>query len=276
MPQVSADQDLEVLLDHLKRNRGFDFTGYKRASLARRVDKRVQALGVGGYASYVDFLEVHPEEFEALFNTILINVTTFFRDEAAWECLRGKVLPDLIGRKSATEPIRVWSAGCASGQEAYSVAILLAELLGPDAYRARVKIYATDVDEEALAQARHATYPAAMLDQVPPDLIDRYFDRINANYSFRKDLRRQIIFGRHDLIQDAPISRVDLLVCRNTLMYFNAETQATILLRFHLALNDGGVLFLGRAETLLTHTSTFAPLDLKHRISTNGKRASTS
>jgi two-component system, chemotaxis family, CheB/CheR fusion protein len=261
------EQDLEVLLDHLKRNRGFDFTGYKRASLARRIQKRMHYVNLVRYADYMDYLEVHPEEFAALFNTILINVTSFFRDESAWEVMARDVIPELLERKTAGSQLRVWSAGCASGEEPYTLAIILAELLGPEEYRERVKIYATDVDDEALAKARQATYTEREVAGVPPKLLEKYFERNESNFIFRKDLRRQVVFGRHDLIQDAPISRVDILVCRNSLMYFNAETQSRILARFHFALNEGGILFLGRAETLLTHASTFQPIDLKRRIS---------
>jgi two-component system CheB/CheR fusion protein len=257
----------EALLDYLKRNRGFDFTGYKHASLARRIQKRMQSVKIEGYPEYIDYLEVHPEEFNALFNTILINVTSFFREPATWEYLAEHVFRELIGRKPAGMPIRVWGAGCASGEEAYTAAMILAEALGWEGYRERAKIYATDIDEEALNKGRQAIYPETEVEAIPKPLLDRYFDQINGNFSFNKELRRNVIFGRHDLIQDAPISRVDLIVCRNVLMYFNAETQSKILARFHFALNDGGILFLGRAETLLTHTTTFAPVDLKRRIS---------
>src|SRR5437588_6152337 len=145
--------------------------------------------------------------------------------------------------------------------------------MGTQDYKERVKIYATDVDEEALTNARQASYDEREAAGVPPAFLSTYFDGNDKSYTFRKDLRRNIIFGRHDLIQDAPISRVDLLVCRNTLMYFNAETQSHILTRFHFALNDGGVLFLGRAETLLTNANTFSPLDLRRRIFTKVPRA---
>jgi len=263
-----------VLIEHLKRSRGFDFAGYKPASLERRIQKRMQTVGVREYLDYVDYLEVHPEEFEILFNAILINVTAFFRDDAAWEYLAQHVIPDLLSRKPAPAPIRVWSAGCASGEEAYTLAMLLAELLGATEYKDRVKIYATDIDEEALTHARQATYNEKEIDGVPPALVEKYFERGDGTYAVRKDLRRNVIFGRHDLVQDAPISRVDLLVCRNTLMYFNAETQSRILTRFRFALGDGGVLFLGRAETLLTHANTFTPLDLRRRIFARLPRAS--
>jgi two-component system CheB/CheR fusion protein len=259
---------LESLLEYLRRTRGFDFTGYKRATLERRITKRLQIVGCAGYGDYLDYLEVHPDEFAFLFNTVLINVTSFFRDASSWEFLSESVLPDLFKRRQTPSGIRVWSAGCATGEEAYTLAMIFAEALGIEEFSERVKIYATDADDEALAKARLAIYDEREVAEIPPDLRAKYFEISDGKFAFRKDMRRQLIFGRHDLIQDAPISRVDLLVCRNTLMYFNAETQAKILQRFQFALNDNGVLFLGRAETLMTHTSMFAPLDLKRRIST--------
>ena len=260
------DLAFETLLVHLRDTRGFDFTGYKRSSLLRRVDRRMAQVGCSEYADYLDYLELHSEEFTALFNTILINVTCFFRDPEAWEFLRTQVLPGLLAGKGAHEPIRVWSAGCASGQEAYTLAMLLAELMGPDEFRRRVKIYATDVDEEGLVQARHAIYDEREVRGIPAALLERYFERQGQTHTFRKDLRRSVIFGRNDLVQDAPISRVDLLVCRNTLMYLTAETQARILSRFHFALTASGALFVGKAEMLLSHGGMFTPIDLKHRV----------
>jgi two-component system CheB/CheR fusion protein len=266
MAEQPVNRELEVLLDYLRRSRGFDFTGYKRASLSRRVEKRIQDVGADGYLSYLDHLEVDPEEFTQLFNTILLNVTSFFRDPPAWEYLGAQVLPKLAASKADDEPVRIWSAGCASGEEAYTLAMVVAEALGPEAVRDRVKIYATDVDEEALAQARQARYTASQVDGVPPELLERYFERSGDGYVFSKELRRSVIFGRHDLIQDAPISRIDLLVCRNTLMYLNSETQSRVLARFSFALREGGYLMLGKAEMLLAHSDLFTSEDLKRRV----------
>ena len=270
--EATRERDFEALLDYLRKQRGFDFSGYKRPSLIRRVEKRMQMLALGGFGDYMDYLEVHPEEFAELFNTILINVTAFFRDASAWEFLAAQVVPRIIERKKPGAPIRVWSAGCASGEEAYSVAIVLAEALGAGQFLERVKVYASDVDEEALNQARQATYSEKDLEPVDPTLRKKYFEPQNGRFAFRADLRRAVIFGRHDLMNDAPISRLDLLVCRNTLMYFNAEAQRRILARFHFALNsegeDGpaGYVFLGRAEMLLTHGNLFMPVEMKQRI----------
>jgi two-component system CheB/CheR fusion protein len=266
MNEEQTNREFEALLDYLKRNRGFDFTGYKRPSLIRRVQKRCAQVGVESFGDYIDYLEVRPEEFMHLFNTILINVTYFFRDDLAWDYLKEEVVPRIIENKNPKEVIRVWSAGCASGEEAYTIAMVLAEAIGEAQFRERVKVYATDADEESLIQARAASYTAKQVEAIPANLLEKYFERSETRCVFRKDLRRNVIFGRHDLLQDAPISRVDLLLCRNTLMYFNFEAQAKILVHFHFALNDPGYLFLGKSEMLLTHGNLFTPVDLKRRV----------
>jgi len=265
MPE-EADVRFEAVLAYIKETRGFDFTGYKRTSLMRRIRHRMNKVGIDDYNEYVDHLQVNSEEFAALFNTILINVTGFFRDPDAWELVRSDVVPALLAERGPDDQVRIWSAGCASGQEAYSLAMVFADALGPERFRQRIKIYATDVDEEALTQSRHATYTEAEVAGVTEDQLQRYFEQQGNRHVFRKDLRRSVIFGRNDLVQDAPISRIDLLVCRNTLMYFNAETQHKILGRFHFALAPRGLLFLGKAEMLLSHGRIFDPIDLKRRV----------
>jgi len=271
---VARDESFETLLLFLLESRGFDFTGYKRSTLLRRVKHRMDQVGISSYPEYHEYLQQHQEEFSFLFNTILINVTSFFRDAAAWEYVSADVLPRMIAAKGAHEPIRAWSAGCASGEEAYTLAMVLVEALGMSQFRERVKVYATDVDEDALRKARQGSFVEKDLEDVPAGLREKYFETNGGRYLFRGDLRRTVIFGRHDLLQDAPISRIDLLVCRNTLMYFEAETQARILARLHYALDDRGFLLVGKAEMLLSRDSIFAPLDLKHRVFTKVGRPS--
>ncbi|HEX8551270.1 MAG TPA: CheR family methyltransferase [Abditibacteriaceae bacterium] len=270
----STSPEFEALLAYLKRTRGFDFTAYKRTSLVRRVEKRMQQVGVDNFTAYVDYLEVHADEFTALFNTILINVTSFFRDPAAWEHIASDVLPFIRDSRDGNAPIRIWSAGCASGEEAYTLMMVAAECLGIDVARERVKVYATDADEEALAQARSAVYTTRQMEALPEGLAEKYFVSNGDRWTFHGELRRNIIFGRHDLVQDAPISRIDFLVCRNAMMYFNSETQGRVLARFHFALNDGGFLFLGKSETLLTHATLFSPVDMRRRIFAKVPRSS--
>jgi two-component system CheB/CheR fusion protein len=265
---ANSTVQFEALLDYLLKSRGFDFTAYKRSSLERRVQKRMQVANVEDYGGYCDYLEAHPSEFTLLFNTILINVTNFFRDPEAWEYLAADIIPRVLQSLKGDAFVRVWSAGCSSGEEPFSLAILLAEALGLAAFRERVKIYATDVDEEALSQGRQASYSERAVGAVPPALAEKYFEKSNDAYVLNRDLRRAVIFGRHDLILDPPISRVSLLVCRNTLMYFNSEVQHRVLDRFHFGLHDSGYLFLGKAEMLLTRFGVFGPVDLKRRVFT--------
>ena len=261
---TEIDPDFERLLAFLKESRSFDFTGYKRPSLMRRVRHRMREIDLAGFDEYQDRLQLDPDEFTALFNTILINVTSFFRDADAWEVLRDEIIPTLL-RNSDGAPIRVWSAGCAAGQEAYSIAMLLHEAMG-SAFRDRVKIYATDVDEDALNHARQASYSERELRGLPESYRDRYFEPVGSRWVCTPDLRRSVIFGRNDLTSDAPISRIDLLLCRNTLMYFNNETQAHVVSRLGFALRRNGTLFLGKAEMLLNHASVFDAVDLKRRF----------
>jgi two-component system CheB/CheR fusion protein len=263
--QPDPDPHLETLLTYIKDSRGFDFTGYKRSTLERRIRRRMEQVGIGDVEAYRDHLELHAEEFTELFNTILINLTAFFRDPEAWQYLRAVVVPDLLLAKP-DGPLRVWSAGCASGQEAYSLAICFAEALGLEEFRRRVKIYATDVDHDALAQARAASYTAQEVEGLSAEQLERHLEPTGDRWVFRPELRRAVIFGRNDLVQDAPISHIDLLLARNTLMYFTAETQGRILGRLHFALDPGGYLFLGKAELMLSHTHLFAPVEANRRF----------
>ena len=265
MTQTEPTPEFEALLVYLRESRGFDFTAYKRSTVQRRVVKRMTALGIDDFTEYQDYLEVHPDEFAVLFNTILINVTSFFRDTPAWEELASDVVPRILAASNGG-PIRVWSAGCASGEEAYTLAIVFCEVMGANEFRERVKIYATDADEDELATARQAIYTNGRSRALPLECAGRYLEPVGDRFCFRKDLRRAVIFGRHDLLQDAPISRLDLLVSRNTLMYFNADAQRRILARFFYALNEGGYLFLGKAETLLAHSQSFEQFDPHYRI----------
>ena len=262
--ELVEDPSFERLLQFLRDSRSFDFTGYKRPSLMRRVRHRMREIGVESFEDYQDVLQLEPREFTALFNTILINVTSFFRDHDAWEQLRTEILPRVL-EASDGSPLRVWSAGCSAGQEAYSIAMLLHDEMG-SSFRERVKIYATDVDEDALNYARQASYTEREIRGLPESYRERYFDLVNGRYLFTPDLRRSVIFGRNDLTSDAPISRIDILLCRNTLMYLNAETQTRVVGRLGFALRQDGVLFLGKAEMLLNHASVFEPIDLKRRF----------
>lgn len=268
MDQEEQAAELEELLAYIRSARGFDFSGYKRASLARRMQSRMQRVGVSTYAAYRDLLEADPGEFADLFDTILINVTGFFRDREAWEYLGSRIIPSILDEKRADEPIRAWCVGCSSGEETYTLAMVLAEQLesrgGFD--NQRLKIYGTDLDETALSQGRAGTYTADAVEPVPPQLRERYFTESDGRFSVRSELRASIIFGRHNLLQDSPIPNLDLLVCRNILMYFNAEAQTQAVARLHFALQPYAFAFLGRAEMLMAKMPLFEVVSLEHRI----------
>ena len=263
-PQVSTD--LDELLVYLREERGFDFTGYKRPNLERRIGKRMSELEIETFAEYREHLEMHPDEFPILFDTILINVTSHFREPDSWKFLAEDVIPRILESKASDQPIRAWVAGCATGEEAYTLAMVMAEAMGEESFARRVRIYASDVDQGSLGVARLGAYRPASMKTVPPELRERYFQDSVTREVFRPDLRRSVVFGALDLVRDAPISHVDLITCRNTLMYFNAELQNRILARFHFALNDPGFLFLGKAEMLLKQGDLFSPVNLKHRV----------
>jgi two-component system CheB/CheR fusion protein len=268
LPEVNPE--FEALLDYLKDNRGLDLTGYKRGTLMRRFQYRMQTLNIESFESYLQYLQWHSQEYLDLLNDVLINVTGFFRDRDAWDYLATDIIPTIIARKAPDESIRVWSAGCAAGQEIYSLLILFMEALGVEACLKRVQCFATDADESAVQQARKATYSDLEVTEIPPDLLQKYFEQTDQGYSFRSKLRHAIVFGHHNLTEDAPISKIDLLVCRNVLIYFNPEPQTSILARFHFALKNTGFLFLGQTENLINRRQIFTPVNLKHHVYTKG------
>jgi len=273
---AQPDPEFESLLAYLHRSRGFDFTAYKRTTLSRRVRHRMETIGgIETYSEYQDYLEVHPDEFAQLFNTILINVTSFYRDPAAWDFLSERVIPSVLASKAVSgAPVRCWVAGCASGEEPYTLAMVLSEAMGEE-YASRVKIYATDLNEGDLSKARQGVYSGRDVQSLPPRLREKYLRPVGQYFSVDPELRRNVVFGRHDLLTDSPISKGDLLLCRNTMMYFNSEAQTRVLERFHFAMLPTGYLFLGKAEMLLTNTDIFTPLDLKRRVFVRVDRTST-
>ena len=265
MPDDTDDPSFENLIHYIQDSRGFDFRGYKRSSLRRRIALRMEQVNADSFAAYNALLEADPHEFDGLLNTILIKVTSFFRDPDAWETLKQEVLSKLLAPRRR-EAIRIWSAGCATGEEPYSLAMLFAEALGATEFSRRVKIYATDLDEAALNTARHAAYLPRDLENVPQDLRHKYFDHTDQHHVVSRELRKCVIFGRHNIVDDAPISRIDLLACRNLLIYLSTEAQNLVLPRLHYALVDDGILFLGKAETQLARSKLFRSLDIKHRL----------
>ena len=256
---------LDELLHVLAEERDFDLRGYKPTTLERRIRRRMSQISLSSYESYVEYIRAHPDESNELLDTILINVTEFFRDPAAWDIIAEDILPYLLKRLRTGDSFRAWVAGCSTGEEVYSLAILVAEYFGPRISEFDIKIYATDADESALNTARRGEYAPERLRRVRPEWRHKYFS--NAKLPrVNRDIRRMLIFGRSDLAQDAPISHVQMIVCRNVLIYFDSITQTHILNRLHYALDPGGILFLGKSESKLSNSTMFRPVDSRWRI----------
>lgn len=262
---MAEQQTLKDLIRELAEERGIDLQGYKTTTLERRVRHRMQQLSLGTYEDYMNYVRQDQGETARLLDTVLINVTQFFRDPPAWKALEEQVQKVLLHDRPDGTSLRVWCAGCATGEEAYSVAILFSELLGPRVKEYEIKIYATDNDADALNTARRAEYHAEALQGVSAEIKARYFTGVGPRRVVR-DTRRMVIFGRSNLLADAPISHIDLLVCRNVLIYFNGAAQERILERLKYALNDGGILFLGKSESQLRRDSDFVPMNGRWRI----------
>src|SRR5258708_1063031 len=260
-----ADNSIKDLIKELAEERGVDLRGYKVTTLERRVNRRMQQLGLASYAEYLAYIRTRPTENTALLNTVLINVTRFFRDPPAWELLEESILPALFKDRPPGSSFRVWCAGCATGEEAYSIAILLFNFLGARTSEFDIKIYATDNDDEALSAARQAQYPAESLRGMRPEFRAKYFTG-DGTLRVARDVRRLVIFGQSNLLTDAPISHVDLLLCRNVLIYFDAAAQSHIMGRLKYALNESGILFLGKSETQLKRNTEFIPVNARWRI----------
>ena len=245
LPQPTLDR----LVGMVQEKRQIDFSGYKTGTLARRIKRRVVATGSGTVANYLEWTDAHPEELDLLVRDILISVTAFFRDPESFRALEELVGAICEAKEDGAE-IRVWVAGCATGEEAYSIAIQFAEALRQQTTTHPIQIFATDIDDEALDVARRGIYPPTALAKVPTELVDKYFQPARDMFEVGKQLRDMVVFARHNLVDDPPFMRTDLIACRNVLIYFDHSLQAKVLKRFHFALNDGGYLFLGRSESI--------------------------
>ncbi|TMA62836.1 MAG: PAS domain-containing protein [Deltaproteobacteria bacterium] len=262
----AGDPGFRKLLDKLHLEHNFDLRQYREGSLLRQVRRRMHQIRIADFEAYIRYLDGNRDEYAQLLNVILINVTRFFRDPEAWRLVRERILPVLIEEAATTHSLRLWSAGCSSGEEPYTLAMLVAECLRGSQNDYDVKIYGTDIDEDALATARAGLYRLEALKDVPRELFDGYFVAEGQAYRIRRDVRKWCIFGRHDLTQDSPLTHIDLLVCRNVLIYFDTELQDRLLPRFQYAIRERGYLFLGRAESMLARSRRFVPVDFKWRI----------
>lgn len=250
----------------LRQATGVDFSAYKPTTIHRRIARRMSLHRQATLREYADLLERNTAEQEALFRDLLIPVTAFFRDPAVFRALESRVLPRLLHHRSPDDQVRVWVAGCASGEEAYSIAITVTEALARRRSHAPVLVLATDLSESALEKARAGVYPESIAADVPPALLRRYFTRLPAGYEIAGAIRKCCVFARHNLASDTPYSRLDLVACRNVLIYMEPGLQKRIFTQLHYALKPGGCLLLGSSESASAHAALFRPVDRHHRI----------
>ena len=264
--QPDDEVSLREILTILRLRTGNDFSQYKRPTLLRRFARRMQVNELPNLEGYVEFIHSHPEEVQVLMRDLLITVTNFFRDPEALESLEKEVIPALFSGKGPNDQIRVWSAGCASGEEAYSLAMMLTEYADRLAEPPKIQVFATDIDERAIAEARECQYPATISIDVSPERLRRFCVRVGDHYQVKKELRENVLFAVHNVIRDPPFSRLDLVSCRNLLIYLNRNMQERVLEIFHFALRPNGHLFLGASESAEAVPTEFTPVDKKHRI----------
>ena len=245
---------------------GVDFTHYKKSTLHRRIAHRMVLRGVHDEVHYLRLLEKESMEVDALFRDALIHVTSFFRDPAVFQTLQERVLPAIVKHKPLGEPIRFWVPGCSTGEEVYSLAICLLEVLPSDAERPRIQIYATDISEAAIARARSGVYPKSISREVSATRLRRFFSPCPGGYQVTKALREACIFARQNVASDPPFARIDLISCRNLLIYFDAALQKKVLPMLHYALNPGGYLVLGLSEGPNPFDDLFEAVDSKRKI----------
>src|SRR5579875_3189287 len=258
--------EIREVLALLRQRTGHDFTQYKRPTLLRRIARRLQVHGLSDINSYLSFLRENPDEVPALLRDLLITVTNFFRDREAFESLRQEAVPKLFADNSANDQVRVWVVGCATGEEAYSIAMLLCEHAARLSEAPKIQIFATDIDDKAIAEARECRYPQSIALDVSPERLRQFFTKEGDRYRVKKEIRELILFAPHNVLRDPPFSKLDLVSCRNLLIYLNREMQERALATFHFALNPGGYLFLGASESAEGAGSLFSPVDKKHRI----------
>jgi two-component system, chemotaxis family, CheB/CheR fusion protein len=261
-----ATDHLAQICAFLRARTGHDFSGYKDKAVVRRVRRRMQVLQIDEMPDFIERLRNEPQEVDALLQDLLIGVTNFFRDPPAFEALEREVIPQLFEGKGPEDTVRVWVPGCSTGEEAYSIAILLREHMPKALSAPRVQIFASDIDEPSLEIARTGRFPSTIAKDVPPARLERYFVREDGTYRIASDLREVCLFASHNLLHDPPFSKLDLIACRNLLIYLTPELQNRLIPLFHYALNDGGFLFLGTSENVTHHARLFNTVDKAHRL----------
>jgi len=252
----------------LRSQTGHDFSSYKKNTVYRRIERRMGIHQIDKIADYVLFLQDNPQELELLFKELLIGVTSFFREPTEWELLKTKVMPELLAERAPSNTLRVWVSGCSTGEEAYSLAIVFKEVLDQlrPSQEFSMQIFATDLDRGAIDKAREGVFSANIAEDMSPERLNRYFVKVGRGYQIVKTIRDMVIFAQQSMIKDPPFTKIDILTCRNLLIYLTPELQKRLMPLFHYSLNPDGFLFLGSAEAVGNATDLFKPLDRKSRI----------
>ncbi len=267
-PQVvpAAAGALNKILMLLRSRTGHDFSLYKQSTIHRRIERRMTVHGLEDTGTYARYLQEHPEEVHALFKELLINVTSFFRDPEAFEALKKDILPKLFENKPENYVFRIWVPGCSTGEETYSIAIIFREHMDETRQEFKVQIYATDIDEDAITQARSGIYPPNITMDISPERVRRFFIKEESGYRVKKEIREMIVFAAQNAIKDPPFTRLDLVSCRNLLIYLEPVLQNRLIPTFHYALKPDGVLFLSPSEGIGSYTDLFKPISKKWRF----------
>jgi two-component system CheB/CheR fusion protein len=257
---------LDAIFALLKKMTGNDVTGYKKATLLRRIQRRMALSHLEDLAEYARHLEGNPAEIHELYQDLLIHVTSFFRNPETFAALALDVFPRLVRDRSTGASLRIWVPGCSTGEEAYSIAICLLESLDGLGINPHIQIFGTDLHESVVAKARTGLYLESITADVAPERLERFFSRVNGYFQISKTVRNLCVFARHDLIRDPPFSRLDLISCRNVLIYLEPKVKRGVMANFHYALNPHGLLILGSSETIVASSDLFLPVNLEHRI----------
>ncbi|TWU22327.1 Autoinducer 2 sensor kinase/phosphatase LuxQ [Novipirellula galeiformis] len=265
--QEQIEAAIPVIAEMLMKATSHNFQHYKSSTLQRRIQRRMQMLKTASVEAYLAHLQQNENELQALFRDLLIGVTAFFRDPEVFAVLRNQVLPSIFENRDSNDPVRIWVAGCANGSEAYTMAILCREVMDNIPTPPEVQVFATDIDERSLAIARNGKYPLGIQDHISPERLQRFFVKQGQQYHVTKELRELVLFSQHNLISDPPFSRLDLISCRNLLIYLGPHLQKKLIPLFHYALRPAGYLLLGPSESIVSHGELFRPIDVKSRIS---------
>src|SRR6202045_2451400 len=265
-PGNGADAGLDVIIDLLRARTSHDFALYKEGTLLRQIERRMAMSSIKDIGVYLDTIRKNPDEIDLLAKAMLINVTRFFRDEETFAILAEGVVPELIRRHPPDKPIRIWDAGCSTGEETYSIAMLFLEVITAAKRTVKLQVSASDVDDDAVAIARNGLYPQSIQKDVSPARIERFFTTEDHGYRVTRELRETVVFTTQDLLADAPFSRLDFVSCRNVLLYLRPEGQEKVLSLFHFALREDGILLLGASEAIGGFGDRFAAISKRHRI----------